>query len=358
MGVRVNQSMFRRQKQAAKERNQRRGDRPNYPQEEDKLILRDGERMFIRPIAGAYGPGEDEEALRFHRGWDPSLVRPFNSNDMGWFMVCNCADGTNLYHPDTRPDGGKCVPHFYETKEGQKKDPRKKRDYSFNAFPNYGLNILHYAKYHLVPRKGSENLDPGDKEYSGYVAMCRGKGCKHCEAGHPTRSWAHVHLQLDEQMWADFCEWNRIISRKCQNCDDGEILPIKAVCPTCKRTVNADLDQRIQMEVDEVMCPHCDNEVFMELEHDCCVRNHRTGVEDKGCDDPSYYDVWDCDLEIEQQPRGQRGKKLILHKHVAVGLDDEEMEAAAENPFEFESYVSWDPQVQADLLGVPNPYKE
>ena len=55
MGVRVNQQMFRRHQEDVKRRKEHRGDFPEYPREEDRLVLRDRERMFVRPFAGEYG---------------------------------------------------------------------------------------------------------------------------------------------------------------------------------------------------------------------------------------------------------------------------------------------------------------
>ena len=311
-----------------------------------KLILEDDVREVIRAFPGKYGPDGDEAAFVHYRGWAPGVQNPFNPKKMGWFLTCNC-------HAGNRKED--CVPCW---EDGEFFKENGKHHYYSNAW--YAINIIQYAKFHRVPTKKTlENgYSVGDDEYKAFFGRCKGEVCEWCEAEYETVSWRRCHLDLDEGGWEEFCQWSREITRKCRTCDTGEILPKSAACKKCGKDVKVDLNALLLMEVEEAKCPHCGTEGYMELEHDCQNRDHRTQEVTEGCGDPSYYDIWDCDLEISQTAKSKgKGKTLKLHNSYPGEIDDEKMMKSLDYPYRFKAYDLQATDDQASLLGIDNPFK-
>jgi len=303
------------------------------------LVLTDNRRELVRAFPGGYGEDGDEPAMCHHMVWDPKAQRPYDTDKRGWFVICNCHGGER---------SKKCVPCRIDKDQFGKTQRHK-----FYSNPYYALNVIHFAKYHVVPFDRGEGTS---------LRLCVAKyengKCEHCDEGHPIQQWKKTSLDLDEGAWEDFNIWARDISRKCANCDKGEILPKTATCPRCGENVQSDLDHMLLMEVEKYKCPHCGHNGYMELDHECQVRNPRTDEVSDGCGEAAYYDLWDCDLEIVSEPKPKgKGKRMRLINYHPIAIDDEEILEAMKSPYPFTYYDYCAPSDQASIMGVKNPFE-
>jgi len=323
--------MFRRSQAAKKD------DLKDDVFDDPKAYLEDGVEEVIRAFPGNYGPGK-EEAYEHYRGWSMKLSRKGRDGvkEPGAWMVCNCHNGKRNVP---------CVP-CHDDKDTYQTTGKR----SFRPLPFYAINIIRYGKYHVTPTQNGKGT---------YLRRCTGKpDCPGCLKQQEIVHWKHEHLDLDEGGWAAYNSWKISIMRKCATCGKGEILPVRAVCPSCKKEIKLPPDKLTPLEMNEGTCPHCGFQGFISLSHDCCYRDYKTSETLPGCGDPAYYSIYDCDIKIVQKPRTKgKGKDLFLVDYYPSDVDDKNIQEAMKDPFEFKSYDHMPTENQANRLGITNPFK-
>jgi hypothetical protein len=309
---------------------------------EAKLYMDDDVSYVVRLFKGNYGEDGKSPTFLYHRGWSRKVSSEFRAKHpgrSGQWIICNC-------HGRTRKVD--CVP----CKDDDATFAATGK-HSFRPMPVRAANIIHFGRYHLVPA----STDPKDKGRF-YRNLCTApKECNGCQAGHPLTMWKKTSLDFDPDAWRELGRWDRQIQRKCKNCAAGEVLPVSATCPSCGRSIQGGLDRLLLMDTQDITCPHCSRVVGATLEWDCCIHDKRTGTLSKGCGNPAFFEIWDCDIEIMQTPaKGGKGKEYKMLSYIPGPVDDAEIVKAMREPSKFSSYDFMAPNDQALKMGIENPY--
>lgn len=288
---------------------------------------------LFRFFTGKYG-ATNEPVKRFNRVYVPGG----GPRRRGGNVICNCQNG-KVKVP--------CVPCYY-IKHGAPIDgSNQTRDLNLRVAQAFAVNAIHLATYHIteVENKG--------RKYKRYH-LCAEDGCEHCEQGKPTVFGRVGYAAFSRgRQFSEFTSFDDQISAKCDNCEDGEIVPVEAVCPHCDTPLSVKDSILRKLGTESYTCPHCHANDFMVVGTDCRIRDPRTKKYGEGCGDPRALSIFDVDVELRRDKQGDQNITKMLHWYKGE-LDDRLMSLAKADEFKFLDHQ--DPEDQAKFMNLPNPF--
>jgi hypothetical protein len=305
----------------------------------------------LRFYKGEYGPERSEVQVN-HQVWCPWADKPWKeahakkgkSTKPGWWLPCNCQGGrTDI----------PCVPHWYANPENQSKLPPDLRGKEFNLFSSaaVAINVLDMFPYHKVPWQFGERRGVS-------LRRCWGNDdCPHCKADLETTFGNKDFVNLFNKQWHEFLTWDQKVRRICPDCLEGRAVPTASNCTSCGKGVEVNAETMLKMEEEMWQCPHCHREVTMSLTYECKVRDRAAAKWKEGCGatitPDNLLSIWAVDVDIKKVPIGTQFE-LHMDEWAVAPLEEALLEKCKPMDFEFLMYM--EPEDQAKIMKLPNPY--
>lgn len=255
----------------------------------------------IRLILGAYDyiqvNGKKEKIL--HKLPYMRFAEHFDGRTKGSTI---CSAGPFVMYRDLRDP---CLGCDLYWEGGGKKESRVSRR------EMYALTLLNYGTFHEVEETDRETgqvrmNEKTGKPYTQWV-RCTGRRCDGCAAGKPTKKGHIQHWELGFGHFNALKDYSKYVGRNCLSCGTPEsILPLAYLCEHCKEAVidmstTTLTDEEIAKAVDdEVVCPHCGQDTFLEEVIQCSA-----------CPAPARAGLYDVDLFVKRV-QGE-GNQTSLH---------------------------------------------
>lgn len=262
-----------------------------------------------------------------------------------------------------RPEkiGGNCLgwdEFEKETKEGVERNHRTVSLRLMHAF-----NGIHLDWYHMVPveRDGKPVYYENGKLKGQQILNrepCTGRKCDYCAAKLPKVFGKKVHWSMGFGHLQNLAGAIDEIEKDCASCNGvGTIEKITCDCEECGAPVItvADFNMADEKQSNEYYqitgspfkCK-CGHTGWLLTQLEC-------NNSEKVCQDPKPRSIFDCDIDVKRQGENASSTVQIVRWTPTI-LSQELIEMA--KPYNFAEIFAPDPlDIQAEILGIKNPYK-
>lgn len=309
------------------------------------------EPSYGRFMAGEYphdfGEGIVNLPVQIHHGMWSKVFEPKEDGSFrGGLVPCNC-EGGRLFNEG---NGKECVPHFLMQEQIRKGE-------KLNRFVSemHAMNYIHISsKYHLVEKESQA----GEK-YS-YATYCKPGGCQHCINAVPKTNCNYSWVDLYLKEWNMIFEFDRTIGRKCRNCENGVVVPVKGMCPECEAELQMTPSELEKVMIEDGYCHSCGFGGRFTIDLGCRVPNRLDDTYSAGCGDYKAFGIFDANTDIVRAPTTDTERQFVLSMRshdFDFGSAEYEKIIKGWKQKDFSSLLFMDPEDQAERLGVRNPYK-